>query len=184
MPEEKFEAHVAHAVNIAVAAVEGDQKVLKAARAEKQAEKRARRQQREADLGAKIAAMPDKRYGVILADPPWALAPISSISSISSISPYSGETGMDRAAGNYYPTNEAPTSAAADVASKPARCTDNVDNDWKAGQAAPPDVASKPAPITGNDVDVEQSAEKRRRENTALDDDLSIPEGLLRKAGP
>ncbi len=92
MPEDKFEAHVAHAVNIAVAAAEGDQKVLKAARAEKQAEKRARRHQREAELGAKQLALPDKKYGVIYADPPWKFEP------------YREETGMDRAAGNHYST--------------------------------------------------------------------------------
>jgi hypothetical protein len=33
--------------------------------------KRARRAQREAELGAKQAAMPKKKYGVIYADPPW-----------------------------------------------------------------------------------------------------------------
>jgi hypothetical protein len=47
MPADKFEAHVAHAVATAVAATEGDREVIKAAGAERQAEKRARRQQRE-----------------------------------------------------------------------------------------------------------------------------------------
>jgi N6-adenosine-specific RNA methylase IME4 len=92
MPEDKFEAHVAKAVKAAVAATEDDREVIKAARAERQAEKRARRQQRERDLGAKITAMSDKKFGVIYADPPWTFEP------------YSDETGMDRAAGNYYPT--------------------------------------------------------------------------------
>jgi N6-adenosine-specific RNA methylase IME4 len=54
--------------------------------------KKIRRQQREAELGAKIAAMPDRKYGVIYADPPWTFEP------------YSTETGMDRAAANQYPT--------------------------------------------------------------------------------
>jgi N6-adenosine-specific RNA methylase IME4/ParB-like chromosome segregation protein Spo0J len=58
----------------------------------KHAVKRLRRQQRERELGAKIAAMPDKKYGVIYADPPWKFES------------YSDETGMDRAAGNHYPT--------------------------------------------------------------------------------
>ena len=51
MAEGKFEAHVAHAVNIAKAAAEGDQTVLKADRAERQAEKRAK-------AGEKVTATP------------------------------------------------------------------------------------------------------------------------------
>lgn len=50
------------------------------------------RTERERELGAKILAMPNKRYGVILADPPWRFEP------------YSRETGMDRAADNHYST--------------------------------------------------------------------------------
>jgi N6-adenosine-specific RNA methylase IME4 len=92
MPAGKFEATVARAVTVAVAATEGDREVVRAARAERQTEKRARRQQRELELGAKIAAMPNNKYGVVLADPAWRFEA------------YSDETGMDRAAGNYYPT--------------------------------------------------------------------------------
>jgi N6-adenosine-specific RNA methylase IME4 len=95
MPEDKFEAHVAHAVKVAVAATEDDREVIKAARAEQQAEKRARRQKREAQLGAKIAAMPDKRYGVVYADPPWKFKV------------YNEDTGSDRSASNQYPTMDA-----------------------------------------------------------------------------
>ncbi|CAN7550576.1 MT-A70 family methyltransferase [Pararhizobium sp. LjRoot238] len=51
-----------------------------------------RRAQRESALAVKITALPGKRYGVILADPPWRFEP------------YSRETGMDRAADNHYPT--------------------------------------------------------------------------------
>lgn len=47
---------------------------------------------REAELGAKIRALPTRRYGVIYADPPWRFEP------------YSRDTGMDRAADNHYPT--------------------------------------------------------------------------------
>jgi N6-adenosine-specific RNA methylase IME4 len=54
--------------------------------------KQARRRQRERELGKKLCAMPTRRYGVILADPPWRFEP------------YSRETGMDRAADNHYPT--------------------------------------------------------------------------------
>ncbi len=56
-----------------------------------------RRANREATLGGMQAAanlkLPSKRYGVILADPPWRFEP------------YSRETGMDRAADNHYPTS-------------------------------------------------------------------------------
>ena len=57
-----------------------------------QGNKKERRAQRERDLAGKIAALPDKRYGVILADPEWQFEP------------WSRETGMDRAADNHYPT--------------------------------------------------------------------------------
>src|SRR5215471_15105036 len=56
------------------------------------AAKRKRREEREAELGARQRALPDKRYGVIYADPPWRFEP------------YSRETGMGRAADNHYPT--------------------------------------------------------------------------------
>jgi N6-adenosine-specific RNA methylase IME4 len=52
-----------------------------------------RRAQREAELGARIRALPDQRYGVILADPEWRFEP------------WSRATGMDRAADNHYPTS-------------------------------------------------------------------------------
>jgi N6-adenosine-specific RNA methylase IME4 len=59
-------------------------------RRQTKAEKRAAR---EAELAAKQSALPDKRYGVIYADPPWRFEP------------FSRETGMDRAADNHYPTS-------------------------------------------------------------------------------
>jgi len=62
-------------------------------RDEIQAEKKEARQEREAELGAKQTALPDKKYGVIVADPEWRFEP------------YSRETGMDRAADNHYPTS-------------------------------------------------------------------------------
>lgn len=55
--------------------------------------KKATRAEREAVLGARQAALPDRRYGVILADPEWRFEP------------WSRETGMDRAADNHYPTS-------------------------------------------------------------------------------
>ncbi len=62
-----------------------------------QHDKAERRAAREAELGARQCALPERRYGVILADPEWAFEP------------WSVETGMDRAAANHYPTS--PTAA-------------------------------------------------------------------------
>jgi N6-adenosine-specific RNA methylase IME4 len=59
----------------------------------KTAEQRARRDEREQRLASKIKALPDKRYGVILADPEWRFEV------------YSRETGLGRAADNHYPTS-------------------------------------------------------------------------------
>jgi N6-adenosine-specific RNA methylase IME4 len=68
-------------------------------------EKRERRARLEAELGAKQRALPGKRYGVILADPPWRFEPYSRI------------TGMDRAAENHYPTSALDDIKALDVRS-------------------------------------------------------------------
>lgn len=81
------------------------QKVVKAARAENQAAKKAMRVQRESTLASKIRALPDKRYGVIAADPEWKFEP------------YSDHTGMDRAADNHYPTSSLDEIKARDVQS-------------------------------------------------------------------
>jgi hypothetical protein len=51
------------------------------------------RAEREADLAQAQRALPDRKYGVILADPEWRFEV------------YSRETGMDRAADNHYPTS-------------------------------------------------------------------------------
>jgi hypothetical protein len=86
----------------------------KAARAERQHEKRARRVVRERDLGDKIASgnldLP-ALFGVILADPQWGRTV------------YSEETGMDRHAANHYPT-AAGTEATQDDAIKALRVVD------------------------------------------------------------
>jgi N6-adenosine-specific RNA methylase IME4 len=55
--------------------------------------KKSNRIKREIDLGKKQVALPDKKYGVILADCEWQFEP------------YSRDTGMDRAADNHYPTS-------------------------------------------------------------------------------
>jgi N6-adenosine-specific RNA methylase IME4 len=78
-------------------------KVAKEVRAEDQEAKKKKRTEREAKLGAKIAALPDKKYGVILTDDEHKFIP------------YSEETGMDRAADNHYPTSDVQTLAARDL---------------------------------------------------------------------
>lgn len=80
-------------------------RVAKEQRDKKTAEKKAKRLQREAELGQKQMALPAKKYGVILADPEWRFEP------------YSRETGMDRAADNHYPTSDLDTIKSRDVAS-------------------------------------------------------------------
>jgi N6-adenosine-specific RNA methylase IME4 len=75
-----------------------------------QAIKLERRETRERELGARQAALPAQRFGIIVADPEWEFEP------------WSRETGMDRAAGNHYPTSctkviadrDVPSIAAAD----------------------------------------------------------------------
>jgi N6-adenosine-specific RNA methylase IME4 len=75
-------------------------------------EKKDRRARREAELGERQRALPDKRYGVILADPPWRFEPCSHV------------TGMDRAADNHYPTSALEEIKALAVPSIAARdCT-------------------------------------------------------------
>lgn len=66
---------------------------LVATREERQAEKRERRAEREAELGAKQRELPEKKFGVIYADPEWRFEP------------WSRDTGMDRAPDNHYLTS-------------------------------------------------------------------------------
>ena len=93
MPEAKFEEQVARAVKVAVAATEGDAAVVREARKAQQDAKRDRRAERERELAAKIVALPDKLYGVIVSDSEWK------------DEVWSEETGMDRAAANHYPVS-------------------------------------------------------------------------------
>lgn len=67
--------------------------------------KKVERAQKEVNLAAVQTALPDKKYGVILADPEWRFEP------------YSRETGMDRAADNHYPTSSTDTIGSRDVES-------------------------------------------------------------------
>jgi N6-adenosine-specific RNA methylase IME4 len=67
-------------------------------------DKKTARETREKILGGIQLALPDKKYGVILADPEWRFKT------------YSRETGMDRAADNHYPTSETDLICARPVA--------------------------------------------------------------------
>jgi N6-adenosine-specific RNA methylase IME4 len=67
--------------------------VIKEIRAEKQIEKKERREEKERELGDKQRALPDRKFGIILADPEWPF------------DVWSEETGQDRAAANHYPTS-------------------------------------------------------------------------------
>jgi N6-adenosine-specific RNA methylase IME4 len=69
-----------------------------------QGDKKTARAERERALGTKQLALPDKRYGVIVADPEW------------NDTVWSEETGMDRHAGNHYPTSDAKAIEARPVA--------------------------------------------------------------------
>jgi N6-adenosine-specific RNA methylase IME4 len=86
MSEEQFERKISEAQRAAASAID---------RVATTEEKRERRDEREAELGAKITSgnltLPDHQYGIILADwprKPWA---------------YSDETGVDRSPANHYP---------------------------------------------------------------------------------
>lgn len=70
-----------------------------------QAEKGDRRAEREHILGAKQQALPQQKFGVIVADPEWRFEP------------WSRKTGMDRAADNHYPTSCTEVIASRDVKS-------------------------------------------------------------------
>jgi hypothetical protein len=67
-------------------------------------DKAERRAARERELAGGQLALPDARYGVILADPEWRFEPWSRI------------TGVDRAADNHYPTSPTDVIAARPVA--------------------------------------------------------------------
>jgi N6-adenosine-specific RNA methylase IME4 len=71
MPDGKFEREVVKVRRMASAAAEGDREIVMAARAERHAKARTQRAERETAVAGKIAALPDKKYGVIYADPEW-----------------------------------------------------------------------------------------------------------------
>jgi N6-adenosine-specific RNA methylase IME4 len=98
LSEDEQETRIAQAKKIAVAVTEGNQAIVKAARAQRQAEKRERRHQREAELGAKIVALPDKKYGLIVCDDAW------------DFETWSRDTGRDRHAANHYLVEDSHTA--------------------------------------------------------------------------
>ena len=67
-------------------------------------DKRARREERLESLMATAKGLPDRKFNVIYADPPWHFEP------------YSSESGMDRAADNHYPTMGTEAICAMDIA--------------------------------------------------------------------
>lgn len=78
--------------------------VARKLRAERQAQKAERRAEREAELGSRQRALPEKKYGFILADPEWDRTTYS-------------DAGMDRHAANHYPVSSDEVIASRDVAS-------------------------------------------------------------------
>ena len=72
-------------------------------------EKKIRRNQKEKLLGEHQQALPNKKFGVVVADPEWRFEP------------WSRETGMDRAADNHYPTSCTEVIADRDVPSISAK---------------------------------------------------------------
>lgn len=70
----------------------------------KEGDKAEKRAAKEAELAAKQTALPNKKFGVIYADPEWKFETYS-------------ENGMDRAADNHYPTSTTETIMSRDVAS-------------------------------------------------------------------
>jgi N6-adenosine-specific RNA methylase IME4 len=88
----EFEKKIEMAITLATASTSGNAEVVKLARAERQKEKKVKRAKRQRQLAAKIKDLPDRRYGVILADPGWKFES------------YSEATGEDRSAANHYTT--------------------------------------------------------------------------------
>jgi len=105
LPEREFEKAVNKAVRVAVAATENDKAVIAEARAERHAKKQEARAAKERDLAAKISALPDKKFAVVLADPPWRWEAWS-------------KKGLDAtSADNHYPTGELDEIKGLDISS-------------------------------------------------------------------
>lgn len=87
-PQEQREVLAQHADRRALSGIAKD------LRAERQKAKAERRIEREQALGAKEQALPNRRYGVIIADPEWKYLA------------WSAETGSDRSPDNHYPCSD------------------------------------------------------------------------------
>ena len=98
LPEDAFALHLKAAKREAVAHIE-------LPRAARMAEKKRLRAEREAELGTWQRALPDKRYGVFLADPPWRYTILSS------------DCLMNGSAADHYLTSDLETIKALDVPS-------------------------------------------------------------------
>jgi len=92
MDEAEFEVWIRAKVRSAIAVIENDREFITAEKAERNEQKRRARAEREERLGATLAALPEKKYGVIYADPEWQFETWS-------------EDGKDRAPENHYPTS-------------------------------------------------------------------------------
>jgi N6-adenosine-specific RNA methylase IME4 len=104
MTEEKFERQLAKTVAIVSAAADDNKELISAARAERHATKKAKRDKRERELAEKLIALPEKKYGVIYADPEWRWEAYS-------------EKGLDAAsADNHYRTSTTEAIKSRDVA--------------------------------------------------------------------
>jgi N6-adenosine-specific RNA methylase IME4 len=99
--EPEFEAHLAQ---VRIDIESGGAKKTAGARAADTASKKADRAARERELGARQAALPEAKFGVIYADPEWQFETFS-------------EAGMDRSADNHYPTSPLEAIKARDVGS-------------------------------------------------------------------
>lgn len=109
LSEEEFEQEKAEAKELARASAEGHKAVVKAARAKRHKKKKEARDKRMGELASKVAALPDKRYAVILADPEWKWEAWT-------------EAGLDAtSADNHYPTQIAKEIAKRDVPSIAAK---------------------------------------------------------------
>lgn len=108
-PEPKFESEVVKVRRFASAAAEGNHKIVQEARAERTQAKKQRRKEREVELAEKIEALPDREFGILLADPEWLYETWS-------------EEGMDRAAANHYPVSPTDEIMMRDV---PSICADD-----------------------------------------------------------
>ncbi len=71
MPDDKFEEETKRVTQMGAEMACGDKEVIAEIRAQKNRNKKERREAKEKALAAKITALPDKKFGVIYADPPW-----------------------------------------------------------------------------------------------------------------